>query len=285
MRVLARLMKKANEWVSVTFTNHTRRAKRRAIGIQHAATKTKRVPLYSDLLKVTDKTTRSATTVAEALDNCACSSITAIALVEAITLQLRHYVELAQQVMDQTRRRVLQGESVPACEKIVSIFEPHTDIIRKDRRDTYYGHKLCLTTGASGMVLDSIVLEGNPPDSKLAVTMMERQKQLYGRAPRQATFDGGFASRANLDDIKALGVKDVCFSKTRYLDVADMVKSPWVYRQLRRFRAGVEAGISFLKRCFGLGRCNWRSFASFKAYTQASIVSHNLLVLARHVLN
>jgi IS5 family transposase len=68
------------------------------------------------------------------------------------------------------------------------------------------------------------------------------------------------------------------------LSVTDMVKSTWVYRKLRRFRAGIEAGISFLKRCFGLDRCTWRSLRSFRAYTWASIVSHNLLVLARHSL-
>lgn len=134
------------------------------------------------------------------------------------------------------------------------------------------------------MVLDGVVQVGNPPDSTLAVEMVERRKPMYGRAPRQASFDGGFASRANLRDIKKLGVEDVCFSKSGFLKVPDMVKSRWVYRKLRRFRAGIEAGISFLKRCFGLDRCTWRGLESFKSYTWASVVSHNLLVLARHSL-
>ena len=188
-------------------------------------------------------------------------------------------------MLDQTKRRILDGESVAATDKIVSIFEPHTDIIVKDRRDTYYGHKLALTTGASSLVLDCVVEDGNPPDSRLATNMMERQKQIYGRAPRQVSFDGGFASKANLSDIKKLGIQDVCFTKCRFLKVTDMVKSSWVYRKLRRFRAGVEAGISFLKRCFGLDRCTWKGLTSFKSYTWASIVSHNLLVLARHTLS
>jgi IS5 family transposase len=284
VRVLTRAMVSAKELVDASFTDHRRKAKRRAIGIQHASRKAKRVELYRDLLKVANKTVHSALLIAKALDKAECRSISELALAGALAHELRHYGELAHRVMDQTRRRVLHGEFVPASEKIVSIFEPHTDIICKDRRDTYFGHKVCLTSGASGMVLDCIVLEGNPPDSKLAVTMMERQKQLYGRVPRQASFDGGFASKANLGDIKQLGVKDVCFSKTRFLHVTDMVKSSWVYRRLRNFRAGVEGVISFLKRCFGLGRCTWKGLASFKAYTWASIVSHNLLVLARHVL-
>ena len=63
-----------------------------------------------------------------------------------------------------------------------------------------------------------------------------------------------------------------------------MVKSNWVYRQLKKFRAGIEAGISFLKRCFGLDRCTWRGFQSFKAYVWGSVLSHNLLTIARHRL-
>jgi len=284
VRVLDRLMTQAQDKVAVRFTDHRRRAKRRAIGIQSAATNAKRLPLYRDLLKVTGKTVGYAQTVAGALDGYQGSSVLDLMAAEALASELRRYVLLTEQVMDQTRRRVLDGESVPANEKLVSIFETHTDIIVKDRRETLFGHKLCLTGGASGLVLDCVVEDGNPADSTLAVRMVERQQQLYGRAPRQISFDGGFASKANLADIKQLGVQDVCFSKGRSLTVPDMVKSSWVYRKLRRFRAGIEAGISFLKRCFGLDRCTWKGLESFKSYTWASIVSHNLLVLARHAL-
>jgi hypothetical protein len=155
-------------------------------------------------------------------------------------------------------------EVARASEKIVSLFEPHTDIIIKDRRDTPYGHKICLTSGASGIVTDVVLLRGNPADSTLAVTMIERQKQLFGNAPLQASFDGGFASRDNLADIKNLGVQDVAFSKRCRLEISDMVKSSWVYRQLKNFRAGIEAGVSFLKRAFGLDRCLWRGLESFR---------------------
>lgn len=285
VRVLARLMTHAQAHVAVRFTDHRRRAKRRAIGIQNAASNAKRLPLYCDLLKVTDKTTNYASEVATQLDGCRCSSVSAAAAIAALASELRHFAKLARKVMAQTRRRVVDGESVPSSDKLVSIFEPHTDIIVKNRRETYYGHKLALTTGASSLVLDCFVEKGNPRDSQLAVKMIERQKRIYDSAPRQATFDGGFASKPNLAQIKALGVQDVCFAKCGFLKVIDMVKSTWVYRRLRRFRAGVEAGISFLKRCFGLDRCRWKGFKSFKAYTWASIVSHNLLVLARHTLS
>jgi IS5 family transposase len=198
---------------------------------------------------------------------------------------LDRFLPLTQRVMDQAQRRVLEGESVPAGEKIVSIFEDHTDIIRKDRRETLYGHKICLTSGASSLILDCKVLEGNPADSTLAKVMVERQSDIYSRPPRQIVFDGGFASKMNLSEIKAMGVQDVAFSKRRGLAIGDMVKSTWVYKRLRDFRAGIEGNISFLKRVFGLDRCTWKSRPSFQSYVWGSILSFNLLVLARHLVN
>ena len=138
---------------------------------------------------------------------------------------------------------------------------------------------------ASGLILDCRIEDGNPADATLAVEMVERQRDIFDRVPRQVAFDGGFASKDNLAQLKELGVKDVMFSKKRGLKVEDMAKGPAVYRSLRRFRAGIEAGISFLKRCFGLDRCTWRGLDSFKSYTWASIVSANLLILARHALH
>ena len=81
-----------------------------------------------------------------------------------------------------------------------------------------------------------------------------------------------------------LDVSDVVFSKRRGMEIEDMARSTWVYKRLVRFRAGIEAGISFLKRCFGLTRCTWRGLRSFKAYTWASVLTANLLTLARHRL-
>ena len=209
------------------------------------------------------------------------SGLFAIANLYAI---LVHYISLTERVLDQTRRRVLHGESVPVAEKVVSIFEPHTDITVKDRRETLYGHKLCLTAGASGLVLDCVIEDGNPADSNLAIEMIERQIEIYGRAPRQACFDGAFSSIKNVDEIKALDVEDVAFSKSRGIKITDMVKSSWVYRCLKHVRAGIESIISFLKRSFGWSRCTWRSLPSFRAYAWSSVVAANLLTIARHAL-
>jgi len=202
----------------------------------------------------------------------------------AFAAELGHFVDLGRRVVDQTRRRVFKGEKVPAKDKVVSIFEPHTDIIIKDRRDVLYGHKLCLTVGVSSLVVDLVIEDGNPADSTLVERTVDRVVDLYGRAPRQMALDGGFASKANLRAAKARGVRDVCFTKGRGLAVTDMVKSSWVYKRLRRFRAGVEGVISFLKRGFGLGRCTWRGEQGFQSYAWASVVACNLLILARHLL-
>ncbi len=129
-----------------------------------------------------------------------------------------------------------------------------------------------------------MIEDGNPADSALACEMIERQSTIYGTPPRQVGFDGGFASHHNLTAIKELGVKDVMFSKKRGLKVAEMVKSSYVYKKLRNFRAGIEGMISFLKQSFGAGRCTFSGLASFKTYVWGSIVSANLLILARHTM-
>ena len=284
VRVLARNLHRAAALVRIGFTDHTKRARRRAIGIQHAARKAKRTTLYRDLIKLTDRTVRAAERAIVALDRAHFDDPKDVAMAMALAAELRHFIPLAKRVVAQTRRRVLDGESVPASDKVVSIFEPHTDIIRKDRRETHYGHKLCLTGGTSGLFTDCTVEQGNPADATLAVTMVERHQERFGAPPAQVAFDGGFASKANLEAIKALGVDAVSFSKRRGLEVADMVGSSRLYRILKNFRAGIEAWLSFLKRAFGLRRCTWRGLESFKAYVWGSVIAANLLTIARHQL-
>ena len=130
-----------------------------------------------------------------------------------------------------------------------------------------------------------MVEEGNPADTTLLIRMLDRLEAIYGSYPRQVAVDGGFASKENLRLAKEKpGVLDVSFAKKRGLTVEAMASSRKVFRKLRDFRAGIEGIISFLKRVFGLGRCTWRSLPSFASYVGASIVSANLLILARHLL-
>lgn len=286
VRVLTRLLQRADTALdgSLHFTDHTSRAKKRAFEIQHAGSKEKRKHLYKDLLRVTNKVIAYVEAAIPVLQTSTFVGLLTSAAALAMRDELEQYLSMTKQVVLQTRRRVFDGEQVPASDKLVSIFESHTDIIKKKRRDTEYGHKLCLSVGDSCLIYDCLVLNGNPADSTLAATMVERHCELFGKEPRQTAFDGGFASKLNLQAIKELGVNDVAFNKKRGLKVEDMAKSSWVYRQLSRFRAGVEGVISYLKRCFGLGRCNWKGFGSFKAYVWSSIVTANLLTMARQRL-
>jgi IS5 family transposase len=279
VRVLTRLLEQAAAGAGFTvWTDHTKRAKRRMLGIQRAASKEKRVPLYRDLLKLSRRVWGYAVAARDVLSG------SPEERERRLAYELNRYCLLLERVMEQTERRVLRGETVRAGEKVVSIHEPHTDILVKDGRDTLYGHKVYLSGGASGLVLDCVIPEGNPADSTLCTSMLKRQKEIYGRAPRQAALDGGFASKENLREAKELGVQDVCFAKKRGLKIPDMVKSTWVYRKLRDFRAGIEGVISFLKRAFGLDRCTWRGELSFRSYVWSGVLAANLLTLARHQL-
>ena len=281
VRVLTRLLGQARDELgaaAVDFHDHCRAAKRRALeaGSQRGAER--RAKTYRKLLKLIGRTVGY---VVAALP-----AVAAVAAAEAPWSRgwvetATAYLDLLGRVTEQTERRVFGGETVPAGEKVVSLFEPHTDIIVKGGRGTHYGHKINLATGRSGLVLDVVVEDGNPADSARCLPMLGRHIEHYGVAPSRAAFDGGYASRENLKAAKALGIEHVVFHKKRGLKVEDMTRSPWLYGQLKRFRAGVEAGISYLKRCFGLGRCLWRGLPRFKAYVQSAVFAHNLMRLVR----
>jgi len=282
VRVLLRLLEWAEELAdgvtTIHYCNHRRVAKKRMRAIQYTRGQDKKARLYRDLLAVTEKCLRY-------IDE------TAIALHVAREFlspdyddwqsKLAHFKPLIRQVIAQTERRVLQGEKVPAGDKIVSIFEEHTDIIVKGNRDVQYGHKLNLSTGRSGLILDVVIEQGNPADVERLLPMLDRHIAQYGKAPRQMAADGGYAAIDNLRKAKKRGVNDMAFHKKRGLKVEAMAKSPWVYRKLRNFRAGIEAGISCLKRAYGLGRCTWKGLAHFKAYVWSSVVAHNLALFVR----
>lgn len=266
------------EEANITFSNHKKRAKRRAMGVLNAKNKKDRTQCYIDLLNVTKQTVGYSENAIFKLR--AVPSFLGFILADS----LQYYMDLALKIIDQTERRVINSETVPVSEKVTSIFEPHTDIIRKDRRDTFYGHKICLTGGPSNLITDCKILDGNPADTTLVGEMLDRHNDIYGRYPLKVAFDGGFTSKENVESTLEKGVKDVCFSKRRGLDAEDMCRSEWVYERLRKFRAGIEAGISRLKRCFGLSTCTWKSLRSFKSYVWASIVAANLQTLARYKL-
>jgi IS5 family transposase len=278
VRVMVRLLREANALVGragFLWRDHRRAAKKRARAIQFTRGRPKRAQLYRELIKTTRITLAHVHQAAAQL-----ATMTGLA-VELWQAKVRHYQPLIEQIIAQTERRVLAGEPVPAGDKLVSLFEPHADIIVKGSREVAYGHKLNLTTGRSGLILDLVVEAGNPADSERLLPMLERHIARYGEAPRQLAADGGFATRDNLRQAKARGVRDMAFHKKRGLRIEDMVRSRWVYRKLRNFRAGIEADISCLKRAYGLARCTWRGLDHFKAYVWSAAVAYNLALFAR----
>ena len=276
VRVMTRLLKQAAEMgVNFEYHDHHRVAKKRARSIIYTKGKDKKKALYRDLIRYMNKTLHYINTakIAGLVKQtpewvCWCQEVD-------------YYLPMINKVIDQTTRRVFNDEKVPASEKIFSLFETHSDIIIKGSRDIQYGHKLNFSTGRSGMVLDVVIETGNPADSDQFIPMVDRHIKNYGKAPRQVAADGGYASKENLETARSRNIKDVVFHKKRGLAIPDMAKSPWVYRKLRNFRAGIEAGISYLKRCFGLSRCNWKGLEHFKSYVWSSVVTHNLVMMAR----
>ncbi len=233
VRLMTRLLRQAAALPGaplMRWPDRRRMAKRCATEIQYSRGNDNRRRLYRKLVDAVHATRAALQRAADRL-----AELTGIPA-ERWRVQVSHYLPLIARVVDQTKRRVLHGQAVPAPEKLVSLFEPHADIIVKGARDVQYGHKVSLVT---------------------------------------------YASRDNLNEAKGRGVVDVAFHKKRGLAVADMTKSTWVYRKLRNFRAGIEAGISCLKRAYGGARCTWRGLDHFKAYVWSAVVAHNLVLYAR----
>ena len=280
IRVLTRLMMKARKKLDVPgidFTDHRKPARSLARQIFYTRGMTKKKPLYIDLLSHAEQVLKDSN---EALWRVRLYRFRGARYgqwVEQATL----YRRLLRGVIRQTRRRVLNGESVPATEKVLSLYEPHTDVIVKGSRDIQYGHKVNLTTGLNGLVLDATIESGNPCDTERYLPMIERQATLYGHVPDSVAVDGGYASRANLTDAKELGVSEAAFQKKKGLTVEAMTSSRKIYKQLCDFRAGIESNISELKRAYGLKRSLWRGLQGFMADVWSSIVSYNLVRMSR----
>ena len=278
IRVMVRLLKTAHHhFPTVSFCDRTRATKKRAASIYYQSKRVNRKALYKDLLNYATETHVYLNLARATVPNTEPAW-------EKWHEEASRIMDLVERVLSQTKRRVLEGIKVPTEEKVVSLFEDHSDIIVKGQRDITYGHKVTLAAGKSGMILDLVIEDGNPADSKCATTMIQRQIEIYTRRPQQCAFDGGYASKPNLKAIKNLGVKAVMFHKKRGLKVEDMTKSAWVYRKLHRFRAGVESIISCMKRSYGWTRSTWKTLDRFKAYVWSSAVAFNLAHLGRKLV-
>ena len=197
---------------------------------------------------------------------------------------LNTFIPRARQVIDQATHRVLQGEQVPAAEKIVSIFEEHTDIIRrgKEAKPVEYGHKIWLNEVEGGIVSHYRVLNGNPSDEKQWKPSLKAHIQTFQHAPVQASADRGLSSDPNETLAHDLGVRYVVIPKRGYRSKARLKHEhkAWFVKG-RHWHVGIEGRISVLKRAHGLGRCLNHGETGFQCWVGWAVIAGNLAVLGR----
>lgn len=203
----------------------------------------------------------------------------------AILLQqsLKELLPLMEQVYDITYRKQILGEKVENSEKIFSIYELHTDIIVKGMRDVKFGHKVNLASGISNLILDCETLRGNPADPNLFQPTMERIIDRYGIIPRDSSTDGGYACTGNLDYAKGKGIVNIVFNKVRGC-LQNFCTSKKMETMLKRWRSGMEAVISNLKRGYNLRVCDWKGWEHFQAKVYWSVIAYNIRVMTSLVI-
>jgi IS5 family transposase len=197
---------------------------------------------------------------------------------------LENFVPLAEKVIDQTRRRVFENQSVPAQEKIVSIFEPHTDIIcrGKETHPVEYGHKVWLNEVDGGIVSNYRILDGNPSDEHQWKPSLEAHQTSFHHPPKRASADRGLYSSANEETAQEMGIEHIVLPKRGYKSQArkEHENQDWFVAG-RRWHAGVEGRISVLKRAHGLGRCLNHGEMGFQRWVGWGIITGNLAVMGR----
>jgi len=183
-----------------------------------------------------------------------------------------------------TERKEILNEKVPVDEKIFSIHELHTDIIVKGKREVQFGHKVNLGSGRSNLIMTCEILEGNPKDSELYQHTIEKYKEYYGKTPNSSVADGGYASNENLEYSRKAGIVNVVFNKIRG-SMQNIAKNKWVETKLKKWRSGIEAIISNLKRGFEIHRCNWKGLAHYRQKVFWSVIGYNIRVMTGALLN
>jgi transposase, IS5 family len=198
--------------------------------------------------------------------------------------ELSHFAGLLEQVISQSRRRVLEGEEVPATQKLVSVFEEHTAIIRrgKARKQTEFGRKVWLSEVDGGIISGFRILEGNAGDEAQLEPTLEDHLRLFGKVPELVAADRNVHSKENEQIAKQMGVKKVCLPKAgnKSTQREEHEQQRW-FKRARRFRAGIEGRISVMKRREYLGRCRDRGEEGFGRWVGWGVLTANLGTIAR----
>jgi transposase, IS5 family len=202
--------------------------------------------------------------------------------------EIEHYCQLGKRVIDQTRRRVLEGEQVPAAEKVYSIFEPHTDLIKRGKVQTpvEFGHKVFLAESANGLITQYQVLDGNPSDEDQLQASLESHRRMFGDSPKLYSADRGFYSENNVHICEQNGVETISIpqrggSRTPQREAYEKSSA---FKKGQRFRAGIEGRISVLFRGRGMKRCLAHGRARFELLVGAAVLANNLMRIATLLL-
>lgn len=236
----------------------------------------KRVILFKKQLGLFTKSIKQVDRFVKKKDYC---SIEGIGFVAALS----DLLPLMEQVYSMTQRKEIKGESVANSEKIFSIYERHTDIIVKGGREVLFGHKINLTDGKSGLILDCEVLRGNPSDAHQLLPVMDRLEARYESVPVSVAADGGYASKANQKQALEKGLVNVVFNKV-VGSLKNIASSKNMQTRLKKWRSGIEATISNLKRGFNIKRCNWKGWDHFQAKVLWSVIAYNIRVMTGLVI-
>jgi len=271
------------------FPNRSRRARRRMQEISRMTGRTRtrqQVRKYRDLIQVTEEVMQKAATVANAakakgiLDNL---DPVQAAVVAALTAEIEEFGRLGQRVVDQTRRRIMDGEQVPVEEKLFSVFEPHTDLIvrGKTRTPVEFGHKVRIVESGTGFITDYEILKGNPADQHHLKPTLQHHEERFGAPPDLVAADRGFHSDDNVAACKEADVIE-CIPQRGGQKTAEReaYEKSRAFKKGQRFRAGSEGRISVLFRGRGMKRCLTHGQARFEVFVGAAVLANNLLVLA-----
>jgi IS5 family transposase len=239
---------------------------------------------YRELIEITEEVIDSARTVLQRTRKARGKDmITDLAIAET-RKEIEHFCALGARVTDQSRRRVLNGEQVPTDEKLYSIFEPHTDLIKRGKVQTpiEFGHKVFLAESAHGLITQYDVLDGNPIDEQHVVISLARHRQTFGDVPQLYGSDRGFFSEKNVMSCKQQGVKVVCIpqrggSKAPEREAYEKSRE---FKDGQRFRAGIEGRISVLFRGRGMKRCLAEGRERFELWVAAAVLANNLMKIA-----
>ncbi|MGH9895127.1 MAG: hypothetical protein ACREA0_24715, partial [bacterium] len=271
---------------------HPRRAKREALAITRlAAHRGRRARSlkrpYQRLLGRVEEICTWAASVAHGLAEGLASQRYgdwAHAQAEILVEEIAHYHELGMRALDQARRRVLQGESVPNEEKLFSLFEPHTELLKRGKagKAIEFGHMIQIQQVGEKFITEYEVYEKKPVEHALIAPALAQHRALFGADPSVLTADKGYYQ--NTETLAALEERidlvSIAKKGPRTSAETERERDP-LFRHAQAFRAGVEGSISFLKRMLRLARCFNKSWERYVATVGQTVFAHNLLVLAR----